>query len=393
MATPVTLGLGLTAVAALSAAAWMGLARADAAGQTITYYVAADEVTWDYAPSGRDETTGQPFGEAQALWVETTPHRIGKVYQKGIYREYTDSTFTILKDRPAEWEHLGMLGPLMRGAVGDTFRVVFRNNVHFPASMHPHGVFYEKHSEGAPTADGTSGYDKADDAVPPGGTHTYIWPIPERAGPAAADLSSVMWMYHSHTAEMMDFNAGLVGPMLVTARDMTADDGTPVDVDRELIVSFHEVYEAESWYLEENMQTYLSDPDPLVVGKDPFGGPVVVHTGDPTFVPDYNLMESLNGLIYGNLHGLTMTEGERVRWYIMGTTNFEIHAPHWHGNTVTIGGMRTDVAQLLTMGMLIADMVPDNPGTWLFHCHVGPHLAAGMTSVYTVAPAGETTAR
>ena len=62
---------------------------------------------------------------------------------------------------------------------------------------------------------------------------------------------------------------------------------------------------------------------------------------------------------------------------------------YWHGSSVTIGGMRTDVAQLLTMGMLIADMVPDNPGTWLFHCHVAPHLAAGMTSVYTVEPAGD----
>ena len=100
-------------------------------------------------------------------------------------------------------------------------------------------------------------------------------------------------------------------------------------------------------------------------------------------------METLNGLSYGNLSGLTMKEGERVRWYVMGTTNFEVHAPHWHGNTVTIGGMRTDVAQLLTMGMLIADMVPDNPGTWLFHCHVAPHLAGGMTSVYTVEPAGD----
>ena len=39
---------------------------------------------------------------------------------------------------------------------------------------------------------------------------------------------------------------------------------------------------------------------------------------------------------------------------------------------------------LLPMGMLVADMVPDNPGTWFFHCHVGPHLEAGMQTVYTV---------
>ncbi len=79
-----------------------------------------------------------------------------------------------------------------------------------------------------------------------------------------------------------------------------------------------------------------------------------------------------------------MRMGERVRWYLMATTNFELHAPHWHGNTVLVHNERTDVVNLITMGMVVADMVPDNPGTWLFHCHVGGHLEAGMQSLYTV---------
>jgi hephaestin len=81
---------------------------------------------------------------------------------------------------------------------------------------------------------------------------------------------------------------------------------------------------------------------------------------------------------------VTMRAGERVRWYLMGTTNFEVHAPHWHGNTVVINHMRTDVVSLVTMGMVVADMVPDNPGTRLFHCHVLNHLMAGMQARYTV---------
>jgi FtsP/CotA-like multicopper oxidase with cupredoxin domain len=28
--------------------------------------------------------------------------------------------------------------------------------------------------------------------------------------------------------------------------------------------------------------------------------------------------------------------------------------------------------------------VPDNPGTWLFHCHVSLHNAAGMAVRYRV---------
>ena len=65
--------------------------------------------------------------------------------------------------------------------------------------MHPHGVFYDKDSEGASYDDGTSGADKEDDAVPPGKTHTYTWKVPERAGPGPNDPSSIVWLYHSHT--------------------------------------------------------------------------------------------------------------------------------------------------------------------------------------------------
>jgi hephaestin len=36
--------------------------------------------------------------------------------------------------------------------------------------------------------------------------------------------------------------------------------------------------------------------------------------------------------------------------------------------------------------MLTADMQPDDVGTWLFHCHVNDHIAAGMLSLYTVTP-------
>jgi FtsP/CotA-like multicopper oxidase with cupredoxin domain len=58
--------------------------------------------------------------------------------------------------------------------------------------------------------------------------------------------------------------------------------------------------------------------------------------------------------------------------------------PHWHGNVVTANQMRTDVGLLLPMGMLVADMVPDNPGQWFFHCHVSDHMRMGMQALYTV---------
>ena len=60
------------------------VARAQSArGKVRTYCVAADEVNWDYAPSGRDEVIGHSFGEVEKPYVEPGPHRIGRVYKKG----------------------------------------------------------------------------------------------------------------------------------------------------------------------------------------------------------------------------------------------------------------------------------------------------------------------
>ena len=381
MATAATLGLGVSAVAAVSVGMWVGLKPA-ATSQVHTYYIAADKVEWDYSPGDTNRLTGQPWGEHEAWWVTPSDKRIGKVYQKAIYREYSDSTFTTLKQRPPEWEHLGILGPLIRAQVGDTIVVKLRNNVEFPVSLHPHGVFYDKDSEGAPYADGTGEADRLDDAVPTGGSHTYVWPVPERAGPAENDPSSVFWMYHSHTNDVRDVNAGLVGPMIIDRRGSLTAEGRPKGIDRELVIAFAEFNENESWYLEENVQRYTGTPDSVVIARAFFGDMRQTVEGGGNF------MQSMNGFIYGALPGLTMTVGDRVRWYLMASTNFEFHAPHWHGNVVTVQGMRTDVTALLPMGMLVADMVPDNPGTWFFHCHVGPHLEAGMQSLYHVLPAG-----
>lgn len=157
------------------------LVQAGFAGTVHTYYVASDEVEWNYTPLGIDRMMGMPFTGHARLFTEAGPHRIGSIYRKAIYREYTDDTFTQLKAPAPEWEHRGMLGPVLRAEVGDTIRVVFKNNATHPFTMHPHGVFYAKDSEGAGYDDGTSSPDK--NGVPPGKTHIYNWDVPERAGP------------------------------------------------------------------------------------------------------------------------------------------------------------------------------------------------------------------
>ncbi|HEY6853613.1 MAG TPA: multicopper oxidase domain-containing protein [Gemmatimonadales bacterium] len=328
-------------------------------------------------PGGRDEIAGRAYGDS-SFWREGPPQPVSTVYHKVLYREYTDSSFTTLKPRPPEWAHLGFLGPVLHAVVGDTLRIVFRNNGPRPFSMHPHGVIYDKDSEGALYNDGTSGADKADDGVPPGGTHVYVWRVPERAGPGPHDGSSVMWMYHSHVDETRDVNTGLLGVMIITARGMARADGSPKDVDREIITSFTQVHEEDSW---------LNDENKLPPGVGP-AAPVPNLSERQNFYP-YFVKFSINGFVHGSLPlaALTLRKGERVRWYVMSSTNdFDFHSPHWHGNVVIINGMRTDVTTMGAMGMVVADMVPDNTGTWLFHCHITFHNAAGMATRYVVTP-------
>ena len=336
------------------------------------YYIAADEVDWDYAPGGVNRMMGMKFEGYSTVFTERGAHRIGTVYRKATYREYTDDTFTRLKPRAPEWEHTGILGPILRAKVGDTIKILFKNNASRPYSMHPHGVLYNKDSEGAPYDDGTSGKDKEDDAVPPGKTHTYIWRVPERSGPGPNDPSSVVWLYHSHVNELKDVESGLIGAMIVTRQGMASADGKPKDVDREFICLFLLFDENVSWYLDHNLQTFTTDPKGV---------------NKLEFAPVDNEGNAINGHIYGAGPLMKMKKGEHVRWYLVALgEQFSVHTPHWHGNVVTHDGKRTDVIPLMQAQMETVDMVPDNPGTWMFHCHIDDHMDAGMATLYVVEP-------
>jgi FtsP/CotA-like multicopper oxidase with cupredoxin domain len=354
-------------------------------GKVRIYYVAADEVEWDYAPSGLNKMMGTKFTGYPNVFVEQGPHRIGKVYRKAVYHEYTDATFTTLKPRAPEWEHAGILGPIIRAEVGDTIRVVFKNNSSYSASMHSHGVSYNKASEGANYDDGTSGDDKADDDVAPGKTHVYTWEVPERAGPGPGDPSSLVWLYHSHGNRSVE--SGLIGAIVITARGMARPDGKPKDVDRELVSLYIIFDENTSWYIDHNIQAYTSDPAGVkkadFVPLDTDGN----LSGSGTGFAAANFKATINGYIYANGPLLTMKKGERVRWYLLSMgEGINFHTIHWHGNDVVNHGKRTDVVLMGPAQMETVDMVPDNLGIWLYHCHVEDHMDMGMMTLYKVEP-------
>ncbi len=356
-------------------------------GHVRTYYIGSDEVAWNYTPGGKNVILNRPFNSMEAVFTESGPHRIGSKYLKAVYREYTDATFTHLKPRPSEQEYLGILGPVVHAEVGDTVKIVFRNHGSHPYSIHPHGVFYSKDSEGVGYDDGSTAAEKAGDAVAPGATYTYTWQVPERAGPGRNDPSSVVWLYHSHVDEMRDVNSGLIGALVVTRRGMARPDGSPRDVDRELVNLYMIFNENDSWYLEHNVSAYCGDPKGVNrADLNPISQEGVFTLVGSGFA-DANTKATINGYLYGNMPVMTMRKGERVRWYLVTLGfAFNFHTPHWHGNVVTVGGQRTDVLSLSPAQMLTADMQPDDPGLWMVHCHVSDHMHMGMVALYRVTP-------
>ena len=342
------------------------------------YYIAADQVVWDYAPSYPDNPiTGKPFTRGEEVFVAQKDEHIGRKYHKAIYREYTDATFTKLKERRPDEESLGILGPLIRAEVGDTITVEFKNNSAIPVGIHPHGVFYEKSSEGAHYATGERGHDHADapetggHVKPSGGRYTYRWQVPERAGPGPSDPDSIAWLYHSHDHESQTINAGLVGAIIVTRAGRAKPDARPVDVDREFLLLFMIFDETLSPYLYRNVVEFAISEGP-------------VRRRDEEF-RESNRKHAINGLLYGNLHGLVMNRGKRVRWYVIGLGNEnDLHTVHWHGNTALVRGSRLDTVDVLPATTQVVDMRPDDAGTWLLHCHVADHMQGGMMTRYVV---------
>ncbi len=379
--------LGMTCMAVIFAIVFTGLVvPVDSASAKVrNYWIKAEAVEWDFAPSFPiNLMTGEPFTEDQLIFVDPAIG-IGHIYTKAVYCGYSED-FGGLIDGPVgcagtttetnprtnganpDARHLGILGPIIRGEVGDTIIVHFQNATDKEVSLHPHGVFYDKNSEGAPYEDGTD--TKGDDIVPAGGSHTYTWPVPNRAGPGPSDPSSIMWPYHSHRNETADTNGGLVGAIIITRRGLARADGSPRLVNREFVSLFTVFDENSSLFIDDN-----------IAGK--CGGDPTCGLPDEEF-EESNLMHGINGLLWGNNDGYNMSVGERVRWYVWGMgTEVDLHTPHWHGVTLLQNGNRVDVTEVFPASAKNLTLRPDNPGKWMFHCHVNDHLDAGMMTTFT----------
>ncbi|KAF5825367.1 Cupredoxin [Dunaliella salina] len=132
-----------------------------------TYYIKAEQIEWDYSPNGfQHGCFAQNLKEDSALWLQTGDYSIGSKRQKLRFVEYTDDSFTNQKSQPS---YHGILGPLIAAEVGDTVKVVLKNdipidgeNVNFALG----GGFVE--------LNGTD----TNKVITPGETYTYRWMVP-----------------------------------------------------------------------------------------------------------------------------------------------------------------------------------------------------------------------
>ncbi|XP_066455265.1 ceruloplasmin [Eleutherodactylus coqui] len=337
-------------------------------GEERTYYIAARELHWDYAPSGVNIISGKPIAEDEhaSTFLQSDSNRIGRVYKKATYLQYTNDSYTE-EIKKADW--LGFLGPILKAEVGDTITVHFKNFASRIYTMHPHGVEYTKENEGALYPDNTTEAQKKGDAVKPGESYTYTWDVVEDQGPSAREEDCVTRVYHSHIDGPRDVYSGLVGPLIICRKGKI--EGVEEKQYDEFILMFSVIDENLSWYLDENINTYCSDPGSVDKEDEDF--------------QESNKMHSINGYMYGNLPGLSMCEKTKVKWYMFGMGNeVDIHSAYFHGQVLTQQRYRVDTISLFPATMTQGIMETRNPGKWLLSCQVNDHLEGGMQAIFEV---------
>jgi FtsP/CotA-like multicopper oxidase with cupredoxin domain len=222
-------------------------------------------------------------------------------------------------------------GPVLEVNVGETLTVHLENAVDVPVTMHPHGVFYANEMDGAYKGKFTTpgGF------VQPGRRFTYLWEAhPDSVG---------AWLYHDHgPADPVTIFKGLFGSLIVRN---PADPSPP-----------------DSEYF------------------------LILHSLQPIATGLRQQFECINGRAYaGNTPTLHAEVGQKVAFHVV-TLDNDFHTFHLHGHRWT--DPSGEVIDTKVMGPAESHTFTleseDNPGRWLYHCHVFTHLHMGMTGWYIV---------
>ena len=248
------------------------------------------------------------------------------------------------------WGYNGQMpGPELRVREGDLVKITLQNELPVATTIHWHGV------DVPPEMDGPAGLNQA--PVEPGDTFTYEF--------VATNPGSRM--YHTHTDVATQIALGLYGPLIVEPRG----GGEKYDQD--------DTYMLSEWDME-------MTPD-VATGKAP-RGPRDSQLRGGELGADLFLM---NGHTHDAINPIKVKEGDRILIRLMNMGSLA-HPIHIHGHSFKIvatdGNPVPKAAQLTKDTVLIGpgerydlELVADNPGVWMIHCHIESHAANGMMTL------------
>uniref|UniRef100_A0A8C2YB16 ferroxidase n=1 Tax=Coturnix japonica TaxID=93934 RepID=A0A8C2YB16_COTJA len=327
-----------------------------------THYIAAEEVDWDYAPAA---LPAPPLFPRSLLFLESGPQRIGSKYKKVMFVEYEDATFK--KRKVSSQAGQGILGPVLKGEVGDQFKIVFRNLASRPYNIYPHGLTTNRSALGCVLAD----KDVKDIPIAPGQSFTYKWSITTEDGPTQADPRCLTRFYYSSINPVQDTASGLIGPLLICSKKSMDQRGNQIMSDDMRLVLFSVFDENRSWYLEENIRRFCTDADH-------------VDKQDPQFYAS-NMMHTINGFVFDNLQ-LHLCLHEVVYWYVLSVgAQTDFLSVFFSGNTFKRNMVFEDMLTLFPFSGETVFMSVEKPGIWTLGCMNPDFRDRGMHAKFTVA--------
>uniref|UniRef100_A0A8C4W8U2 ferroxidase n=1 Tax=Gopherus evgoodei TaxID=1825980 RepID=A0A8C4W8U2_9SAUR len=338
------------------------------APMTWTHYIAAEEVDWDYLlcpPPGLTHFSfsSLPYRSYTSQFLEAGPQRIGSKYKKVMFVEYEDGTFK--KRKVSDQRDTGILGPVLKGEVGDQFLIVFKNLASRPYNIYPHGLTSISSYHPVKSSEDVKGI-----PIEPGQSFKYSWKVTTEDGPAGSDPRCLTHFYYSSINPVRDTASGLIGPLLICSKESMDQRGNQMMSDETRFVLFSVFDENHSWYLAENIQRFCTDA-------------ATVNPQDPDFYAS-NVIHSINGYVFDNLH-LKLCLHQVVYWYVLSVgAQTDFLSVFFSGNTFKHNMVFKDTLTLFPLSGETVFMSMEKPGVWMLACLNPDFRDRGMWAKFTV---------
>lgn len=231
-------------------------------------------------------------------------------------------------------------GPVIKVREGTKVKILFRNKLTVPASIHPHGVKYTTANVGVNIAGNPASI------VAPGDSRIFEW---DTAGTPGT------WFYHSYVFERggeEGLSRGLWGALIVEPVG-----GDPNPPDKEFVVFMHTFnVNGQEYYAFNNKS-----------------GDIELMRGDSSAFPGETWKAKM---------------GDKVRFHLINITE-EAHTFHTHGHRWLDKSCDKliDTIGLNPFDSYVLDFVAGEgvgKGNWAFHCQSQEHMMNGMFGIFMV---------